>query len=96
MHKRLSLAVRMPVRTAMVGELFEDSVGCFEAFLELPVLVVVEDLLEEPRFLQRQRARGRDAGGRHCESEDDSEESESGEKGRDEGGRQGSHSQNLL
>lgn len=31
----------------MFGEFFEDLVGGFEAFLELPGLVMVEEILEE-------------------------------------------------
>ena len=38
-------------RTAMVRELFEDGIGSLEALLQLPVLVVVEDLLEKTGLL---------------------------------------------
>ena len=79
--------------TAMVGELFKDRIGSLETLLQLPVLVVMEDLLEETGFLRGKSSGWRNPGRRHGEGEEESKESEDVEpKG---GYGWGSHSSNI-
>ena len=62
------------IRTAMVRELFEDGIGSHEALLQLPVLVVVEDLLEKSGLLGRERSTWGYPGRRHKEGSEESDE----------------------
>ena len=77
----------------MVWELFEDGVGSLETLLELPVLVVMEDLLEETGLLGGEGSGWRYSGRWHDEGEEESKDSDGVEpKGRY---GWGSHSSNI-
>ena len=60
----------------MVRELFEDGIGSLEALLQLPVLVVVEDLLEKTGLLGRERSTWGYPGRRHEQGGEDRDEYE--------------------
>lgn len=60
----------------MVGKLFEDGISSLETLLQLPVLVVMKNLLEETGLLGREGSGWRNAGRWHGEGEEESKESE--------------------
>lgn len=59
----------------MIGELFEDGIGSFETLLQLPVLVVMEDLFEETGLLGGKSPSWRYSCGWHDKSEEEGKES---------------------
>ncbi len=77
----------------MIGELFEDRISSLETLLQLPVLVVMEDLLEEAGLLGGKSSRWRHPCRGHGESEEEGKESDEVEpKG---GYGRGSHGSNI-
>ncbi len=71
-HQHQRTAYKYARHTAMIRELFEDCVRGLEALLELPILVVVEDLLEEAGLLGGQGPGRRGPGWWHDKNDEES------------------------